>query len=189
MLPSPNTSDEQKKPTSTNLEETTTAITAEATAQQDHDSSDDELSTVLPQEYLRSGDIIGYYMGIAGDNRFYREAQITVLNTLDRETPMTLNNGYVITTGCMGKRIIKRTCINNADYCSNLYRDLDDFTLVDGRLHASDQLPSAASEFNSILHRNLMNNVGNAHVAPFVQEMAESLVPDPNSEAGIGILS
>jgi hypothetical protein len=89
----------------------------------------------------------------------------------------------------MGKMIIKRTCINAADYRSNLYRDLDYFTLVNSCLHILAQLPSPASEFNSILHQNLMNNMGNADIAPFVQEVAESLVPDPNTKAGRGILS
>jgi hypothetical protein len=100
---------------------------------------------------------MGYYEGTFGDKYSYREAQITAVNTLEPVTPMKLHNGYYVS--CMGKRIIKRTCINAADYRSNLYRDLDDFTLVNSCLHISAQLPSPASEFNSILHQNLMNNI------------------------------
>ena len=152
MLPTSNTSDQPENLTSNNLEQGTTA--GAAPARQDLDSSNDELPDELPEEFLHPGDVIGYYEGTFGDKYSYREAQITAVNTLEPITPMKLHNGYVITTGCMGKRIIKRTCINAADYRSNLFRDLDDFTLVNGCLHISAQLPSPASEFNSILHQN-----------------------------------
>jgi hypothetical protein len=69
MLPTSNTSDQPENLTSNNLEQGTTA--GAAPARQDLDSSNDELPDELPEEFLRPGDVIGYYKGTFGDKYSY----------------------------------------------------------------------------------------------------------------------
>jgi hypothetical protein len=52
-------------------------VVAAPTTKQDLDSSDDE----LPEEYLRPGDVVGYFEGVFGDKRSYQEAQIIEIDT------------------------------------------------------------------------------------------------------------
>jgi hypothetical protein len=74
-------------------------VVAAPTTKQDLDSSDDE----LPEEYLRPGDVVGYFEGVFGDKRSYQEAQIIEIDTQETDVPMKLHNRYVKATGCLGK--------------------------------------------------------------------------------------
>lgn len=68
MLPSSTSSDES----TSNKVESTAAAAAAAPTKNDLDSSDDELG----EEYLRPGDVIGYFEGVFGDRMSYQKAQI-----------------------------------------------------------------------------------------------------------------